>query len=418
MPIFNQTIFTGFAPNLTKRDTLLALSYLCLPWRWLKLRKGEQAELAQKKLQKFFNCQSAFVFDSGRSALYFALKSLGAKAGDEILVQAYTCIVVINAINWTSACPVFIDIGDDFNIDPADLAKKITTKTKILIIQHTFGQPAQLDEILALARQNNLKIIEDCAHSLGATYQGKLSGTFGDIGMFSFGSDKVISCVRGGGLITNNEQLAQKIKSYQKELLPSRISKVLQHLFHYPIFFISKPLYGLYIGKLLLKLAKKLNIINKIIYQPEKIGERINFYPAKLPNALAEILNNQIDEILTLNQHRKKIAGLYNKLITNNLIKLPAQTRGDSESVYLRYPLLTKEPDKLLKFAKKNNIILGDWYNAPVTPAQIALAKIGYLAGSCPKAEALARESVNLPTDRQIHEHQARKIIKIINSYK
>ncbi len=418
MRIFKKTIFTGFAPNLTKRDILIALGYLFLPWKWFNLIYGKYAKLVEKKLREYFNIKHAYVFDSGRSALYFALKVLGAGDGVEVLVQAYTCVVVSNAINWTGAKPVYIDVGDDFNINPADLIKKITVKTKILIIQHTFGQPAKLKEILAIAKQHNLKIVDDCAQSLGATYQGKLIGTFGDIGMLSFGSDKIISCVRGGALITNDKKLAQKIKLYQAELLPSKIDKTLQHLFHFPVFFIGKLLYNyLYIGKTLLLLAKKLNIINRIIYQPEKIGKRVDFYPAKLPNALAEILNKQLDEINIINQHQQKIAGLYNKFLNNHLIACPFKTIGDSETIYLRYPVLTEQPEKLADFVKKHNIILGNWYNAPIAPKDINQSKTNYLNKTCPKAEALAKQSLNLPTSRLITEADAKKIIKIINSY-
>ena len=417
MPIFTKTIFTGFAPNLTGRDALTALAYLFLPWRWGRILSGSYPRLTEEKLRQYFRIKYAQTFDSGRSALYYGLKALGAGEGDEILVQAYTCVVVVNAIKFCGAKPVFVDIGRDFNLDPATIENKITAKTKIIIIQHTFGLPARLDEILAIARKHNLKIIEDCAHSLGARYRGKLTGSFGDLGMFSFGSDKIISCARGGALITDDETLGLKIKEFSAGLARPDLLKTIQHLWHFPIFYAAKPIYHLFIGKFILILAKKLNIFNKIIYQPEKTGEPVNFYPAKLANALAHILNFQLDEIDALNAHRQKIAGLYNKLITNNLLKLPAQAAGDKASIYLRYPLLAKEPHKLLKYAKKNNIILGDWYSAPVALADIALAKIGYATGSCPQAEALAKESVNLPTDRQITEKLALRIIKILNSF-
>ena len=416
MSIFNKTIFTGFSPNLTGYDTLKALKYLCLPWYWLFWQNGKYPAIAEKKLQEFFSIKFCNVFDSGRSALYFALKSLGAGNGAEVLVQAYTCVVVVNAINWTGAKPIYIDIGDDFNIDPNDLIKKITAKTKILIIQHTFGQPAKLDKILAIAKQYNLKVIEDCAHSLGTCYNNKLTGTFGDIGMLSFGSDKIISCVRGGALITNNELLNKKIKEYKNQLQQTLYSKIFQHLMHYPIFYVSKPLYSLKLGKLLLFFAKKIGIINKIIYKSEKVGERVNFYPSKLPNALAQILVNQIEEINVINKHRYKIATLYNQEIqANKNIKLPL--KHSENSIYLRYPLLVDEPKKLLIYAKQQNIILGDWYNTSIAPTDIDLKKTRYKMGDCPNAELLSKQSINLPTDRQISLKDAKRIIDVINFF-
>lgn len=415
MSLFKKTIFTGFSPNLTLRDTLISLKYLCLPWNWFFWQNGKYPAIAEKKLQEFFNIKFCNVFDSGRSALYFALKSLGAAEEIEVLVQAYTCVVVANAINWTDAKPIYVDIGNDFNIDPNDLVKKITTKTKILIIQHTFGQPAKLDEILAIAKQYNLKVVEDCAHSLGARYNNKLTGTFGDIGMLSFGSDKIISCCRGGALITNNELLNKKISEYKNSLQQASYNKIFQHLMHYPVFYFSKPLYSFKIGKLLLLLAKKIGIINSIIYQPEKIGERVKFYPAKLSNALAQILVNQINEIDIINRHRQQIATLYSQKIKNKNIKSPL--KDSVNSIYLRYPILINEPKKLLAYTKKQNIILGDWYNASLAPADCNLDKTGYKIGDCYNAELLASQSVNLPTDRQINFEDVERIIKTINSF-
>lgn len=403
------------APNLTGRDTLAALAYLFLPWQWPAWRYGEFPAKAEEKIKNYFGVNQAHVFDSGRSALYFALLALGAKRGVEVLVQAYTCLVVANAINFTGAKPIYLDSGDDFNINPADLEKKITAQAKILIIQHTFGQPAELNKLLAIAKKHNLKIIEDCAHSLGARYQGKLTGRFGQIGMLSFGSDKIISSVRGGALIADDHEINKKISEYKNNLPPSSYGKIFQHLTHYPIFYIGKKLYNIKIGKILLKLAKNLNITNKIIYPEEKAGKMGKNYPARLPNCLAKILVSQLPGLEKIINHQKKIAGLYDKLINNKKIGLPLKQSKDC--VYLRYPILADEPKKLLSWAKRQGIILGDWYSAPIAPADPALGQTGYRAGDCPKAERLAAQSVNLPTDRQISEQAAGKIIKIINSF-
>ena len=103
-------------------------------------------------------------------------------------------------------------------MDPDDARKKITERTKALIIQHTFGTPADVESLAQLGKEKNVKIIEDCAHSLGVRHHGKLTGTFSDIGIFSFGSDKVVSCVRGGGVITSDDNLAAKLRAYQNAL--------------------------------------------------------------------------------------------------------------------------------------------------------------------------------------------------------
>ncbi len=188
---------------------------------------------------------------------------------------------------------------------------------------------------------------------------------------------------------------------------------------HYPIFYAAKPIYHVYIGKIILILAKKLNIFNKIIYKNEKMGERVNFYPSKLPNALANILFFQIGEIEQLNLHRQTIAKIYNQQINNKPINSPWRDNKINldNSVCLRYPLLAENPARLSAYAKKHGIILGDWYNQAIAPKDIDLTKTGYLAGECPKAERLASQSINLPTDRQISLKDAIRIIKVINSF-
>jgi len=419
MKIFKKTIFTGFAPNLTGRDVIISLGYLLLPWRWPKISSGKYIAKVEKKLQEYFNIEHAYTFDSGRSTLYYALKALGAGDGDEILVQAYTCVVVVNAIKFTGAKPIFVDIDNNFNMDPANMESRLSAKSKILIIQHTFGQPAELNQLIEIAKKHNLKIIEDCAHSLGARYDGKLTGTFGQIGMLSFGSDKIISCARGGALIANDNETGNKIKNLYLQLPRPKLTKTLQHLMHFPIFYIAKPIYHLIIGKIILILAKKLNIFNKIIYKNEKIGEEVSFYPAKLANSLAHILHWQINEIEQLNMHRRNISKIYNEKISNAHINSPWRDNKINleNNACLRYPILVKNPINLLAYAKKHGIILGDWYSQAIAPKDINLDKTGYMLNQCPKAEKLAGQSVNLPTDRHITNEQADKIIKIINSY-
>lgn len=409
MPIFKKTIFTGFAPNLTKRDVFVALKFIFFLWNWRRIREGNNPEKAENKLKEYFGTKYSLCFDSGRSALNFALQALGIKEGDEVLVQAFTCVVVANAIKWTGAKPVYIDIGEDFNMDPDDLERKITPKSKVLIIQHTFGKPAQIEKLLEIAKKNNLKIIEDCAHSFGIHYENKLVGTFGDIGMLSFGSDKSLSCVRGGALITNNFEAGEKLKKIQSSLKNPRIIKTIQHLMHFPFFYLGKRYYGSKIGKIILAFGKRFGVINKIIYKKEKQGEKVSFYPSLLANSLAEILLNQLGEIDKMNMRRIEISKFYNENLTSG--------KRDDNISYLRYPILVKNPEKLLKIAKKKNIILGDWYNSVIAPKDINLETTGYKIGMYPKAEKAARHIVNLPTDRNINPEDAKKIVDLVNEY-
>ena len=182
----------------------------------LKLLLGiRNKEAGIKELENVFreyqNSKYAFSFNSGRSALFTIINALDIKEGDEVLVQAFTCNAVPNPVLWAGGIPIYVDVDDTLNIDPEDFERKITGRSRVVVIQHTFGVPAQIDKILEIAKRHNLIVIEDCAHALGATHNGKLVGTFGDIAFFSVGRDKVISSVWGGMITTNDEGLAQRV---------------------------------------------------------------------------------------------------------------------------------------------------------------------------------------------------------------
>ena len=410
-------IFTGFSPNLTGRDALKALGYLVLLWKWGNMACGKNACKVEKRMEKYFRVKHTLTFDSGRTALYYALKALDVSEGDEVLVQAYTCVVVANSIVWTGAKPVYVDIGDDFNMDTSDLEKKITTKAKAIIVQHTYGIPADLNGIREIAKKHGLKIIEDCAHSFGAKYNGKLTGTIGDIGMFSFGSDKILSCVRGGALITNDASAGAKLKEYQDGLKPLARKFIVQHLAHYPIFYLGKLLYGIWIGKIILGISKKLGLMNKIITKNEKVGKRDELFACALPNALADILLNQLDEVEQVNARRREIAKLYGDEISAKALKPLGDSEIGNDAVVLRYPILVNDQIGLMKYAKRHKILLGDWYDSVIAPRDIRMENTGYNLGSCPRAESLAKKIVNLPVGRHIGKREAKKVIKAINNF-
>ena len=167
----------------------------------------------EKEFKKYLGVKYAISFNSGRSAFLAILNSLELKNDDEILLQAFTCNAVPNPIIWAGLKPVYVDCDEKtFNIDIEDLKRKITQKSKVVIVQHTFGLPAEMDEILEICQKNNLILIEDCAHSLGAEYKGKKVGTFGKAAFFSFSRDKVISSVYGGMVATNDDEFGEKNK--------------------------------------------------------------------------------------------------------------------------------------------------------------------------------------------------------------
>lgn len=406
-------LFTGFSPNSSKKDFAISLRYLLLPWNWMRLHNGDAVRRSEIALQQYLGVKHTIIFDSGRSALQIALEALDITSEDEVLVQGYTCMVVSNAIRWARGKPVYVDVTEDYTMDPKDLEKKITNKSKVLIIQHTFGLPAQLDELLTIAKKHNLKVIEDCAHSLGSKYNGRYTGTFGDMAMFSFGTDKIISSVRGGALVTDDENLGKKLETIQKNLPHMPRKKVLQYLLTIPFFTIGKPLYDISIGKILLATAKELNITGRVMYETEKKGIAISWFPAQMSDALAVLLIEQLKLIDTLNNHRRDIAQIYHKMIQERQI-IPKQ---DNNHIYLRYVLQVKDPEKLDMYMKRHGVLLGNWYNTVIAPHDCDIVASGYKTGSCPHAEMLAKKSINLPTNRHISKDDAQRIAKLLNEF-
>lgn len=406
-------IFTGFQPNATAQDIGTALSYLFLPWRWGRLIRGEYEQKVSRILRKKFSVSQVYLFDSGRSALEIALRALGVGKGDEVIVQAYTCVVVINAIRWIGATPIYVDVTDNFTIDTNQLEQKISPRTKVIIAQHTFGIPADIDTICSIAQKRGIRVIEDCAHTIGGEYKGGKLGTIGDIGMFSFGSDKVISCGRGGALIARDDSIGESIQSeYQKLAYPKRWW-VLPYLWNFPIFVIGKILYRIGIGKILLAGLKQLSISGRVIYEKEKKGERSHFKVSKLANSLCHILYNQLETLDETNEHRNEIAHWYREEIYVKKIQQPQKLENN---FFVRYPLRVNNPREMHNYCKKKGILLGDWYDTVIAPDDIEMGKTGYRMGDCPVAEKLAQESINLPTSRRITIKQADTISHILNT--
>lgn len=409
MKFLKKPLFTGFMPNLEFRDVLRASSFF-LPWKWNKIQRGPAVAQVERELEKYFQVKSATTFDSGRSALYFALKALQIQKGDGVLVQAYTCGVVSNAIIWSGGTPQYVDIRPDCTMNPEDLKKKITPQSKVLLIQHTFGIPAQMESLLQIAREHNLMVIEDCAHVIGGKYKGKLLGTFGDMGMLSFGSDKALSCGRGGALITNNPELAENIQELQSELTLPPLIKTLQQLITFKIFYFTKPLYNFEVGKWILAFGKKVHLLSRIIEQQEKQGQNLPFYPSIFPNSLAYILLRQLKRLEFFNAERLKWTEKYKE-------HFPGLSLPEKEVFLLRFPLFVARPHHVHQAAKKEGILFGDWYNSPIAPKDMRQDKMQYVSGSCPMAEKLASQSINLPIHFRITQKQFERIVKIIRTY-
>ncbi len=410
-------ISTSLSPNTEKDDIFLALKLIFQPWRWKR-----EVKILEKEFQNYLNVRRAVSFNSGRAALMAILEALEMKKGDEVLLQAFTCNSAVNPISNRGAKPVFVDIDETLNMDPEDLKKKITSCSKAVMLQHTFGWPAQIEEISEIARENNLFLIEDCAHSLGAEYKGKFCGAFGEAAFFSFGRDKIISSVFGGMAVTNNEKIGERINEFREKLdYPSNFW-IFQQLLH-PILinFLVLPAYGLneHLGRIILGIFHKFSILSKAVYKKEKRGESVKYFPKRFPNALAILALNQFRKLERFNEHRRKIAKFYEDNLRNQFDLPLSKEKKDISPTFMRYPVLVrKNTDEILEASRKRKIYLDDgWRKNPVVPPDTEINKIGYFLGSCPGAEEIAKSIVNLPTHVNISLKKAQKIVDFLKTY-
>jgi len=177
------------------------------------LVSGERVEEFEKKFARYINVKHAIATSNGTSALHTALLSLGIMPGDEIITTAFSFIASSNCILFVGAKPVFVDIDSKtYNIDPDEIKKSITNKTRAVLIVHLFGQPCEMEQIVDICKEKHLLLIEDACQAHGAEYDGKKVGSFGDVATFSFYATKNMTTGEGGMITTNNDEVAEKSK--------------------------------------------------------------------------------------------------------------------------------------------------------------------------------------------------------------
>ncbi|MSR87535.1 aminotransferase class I/II-fold pyridoxal phosphate-dependent enzyme, partial [Candidatus Peribacteria bacterium] len=288
-----------FAPLADRRFCAQALRLLFQPWTW---KRGNAIQELRNALRSHFNADT-FLFASGREGLYALLHALGIAHGDEVIVQAYTCVVVPNAIAGTGATPVFVDIEKEtLSLDPVEVRKMITPKTKAVICQHTFGIPAPLEELRAICDEHRIPLIEDCAHVIpssspegeriegedcahvipssspegeriegedcahvipssspeGERIEGEDCahmiadeagpagvGMTGDFVMLSFGRDKAISGVTGGAILSRRTDVSNRLQKAEDAASDLSLIAIKRFLLYPLIYAIARPFYGL-----------------------------------------------------------------------------------------------------------------------------------------------------------------------------
>lgn len=279
---------------------------------------GKNVQEFEKLASKFVKSKYAIAVNSGTAALQAALLALDVKSGDEVLIPSFTFVATANAVISVGAKPIFVDIlKENYTMDPNDLKKKITKKSKIIIPVHLYGNVAYMNQLNEIAKKYSLKIIEDAAQSLGSTYKGKQTGTFSELGCFSLYPAKVMTAGEGGFIVTSSKKLFDKLRMIRN--------------------------HGMLHG-----------------YDTRVFGLNL-----RLPEINAAIAKIQIKKLPGFLSKRRKNARILTELISDLNIKIPIERKDEKVNWYL-YTIATKNRDKILKKLNSNGIGAASYYPTPI----------------------------------------------------
>jgi dTDP-4-amino-4,6-dideoxygalactose transaminase len=364
----------------------------------------------------FGNRYHAFAFWKGRIALYAILKALDLTEHDDVLLPGYTCVVVPNAVRYTEARPIYADItSGGYNLDPVSVEQRITPRTRALIVQHTYGIPADIDTLSDLARRHRLSLIEDCAHVLpGSCYRGRRLGTHAQAAFFSFQWSKPYTTGLGGMVITQDQGLAERLQDIQKSFIDPPLLEVLKLQLQYKLF------QRLFRPRLYWLSRRALHLLSAVgvLVGSSSAAELIGKIPADLQWRMSEFQKDEGSfHLLRLEDNeanRHRLAQFYSDAFREH--RWPVVRGLDSEGPrLLRYPLLVANKAILLEMARRAGIELGSWFETPLHPLPLSDHHLAaYQIGSCPVAESTAAGVVNLPLHSRVTRSEAEKIVVFI----
>lgn len=357
-------------------------------------------------------------FYKGRVALHAILKSMNIREGDEVILPGFTCVVVPNAIRYHGARPCFVDIdAGTFNIDPNKIEQKITKKTRVIIAQHTFGIPAEMDIIVEIAKKYHLFVVEDACHTISSLYMGKDVGTFGDAAFFSSQWSKPITTGLGGWALINNQDLIRNmINTYENyaDLFKAEAVFLWMQYFFYSLFFKSSLFW------ILQRSYRVLSDLGLTIGSSSKAELKSTAMPVNYPKRMSKwqikLIEKKLRDAKHDSKHRESIAALYSKSL-KALGKMDFSPPLNAKPVFLRYPVLVQNKEKVLRDARARRIEIGDWFLSPLHPNRTGLENAGYEKGMCPVAESICERIINLPTHRHINQGEAERIFNFVRRY-
>ncbi len=406
-----KNVFISTSPNIQRDDMWLLTRLLFQPWKWKN--QGYVFEF-ERQMERYLNAagSKAVAFDSARSSFYLLLKEYGIGEGDEVLMPSFTCIVVVNSVLNAGAKPVYIDTDPaTFNIDLEDLKSKITNKTKAILVQHTFGVPVDVLKVRQIVGPN-VKIIEDLAHILGGEIGGEKIGTQGDAAILTFGIEKMITTLRGGMVVVKDNVIYENLKQVQSNAPDFGYIRIKKWLLNPFIWLIATPTYywgikKLTIGRIITQVGHKLGLMGNMMESPEYKGQFPSWMPSKMPGVLAMLGMNQLKKLDTYNEHRRRIAGIYEKELNLNYTSVKGYTP-------LRFPVLIDHPKEIHSKLKSKHIIAGNWYEKFLFTKPQYLQRVNFDPAKLPQVSEITQHIINLPLHIKVNEADALRIVKLI----
>ncbi len=341
-----------------------ALSVLRSGWYVL----GNELKEFEKEFAAYTGAKHCIGLASGLDALWIAFRVLGIGPGDEVLVQGNTYIASVMGITMNGATPIFIEPDEYFNIDTKKLEEKITDKTKAILVVHLYGQASKMDDVTALCKKYHLRLVEDCAQSHGACFNGQMTGTFGDVGCFSFYPSKNIGAFGdGGAVICNDDKLAEDFRVFRN--------------------------YG-----------SEKRYYNKIVGANSRLDE--------LQAGLLRVRLSHVEEI---EEERMKIAARYLEEIKNPKLMLP-KVRKNCSAVWHQFVIRCEERDRLIDYLNEKGI--GTIIHYPIPPhLSEAYSYLGYKEGSFPITESYAKTVLSIPMYNGMTEGEQTQVIEALNAF-
>lgn len=362
---------------------------------------------------------SSLHFFRGRVALYALLRAMGIGRNDEVLLQAFTCMAVPNPILWTGATPVYVDIGPTtYNMDLSQVESRTTDRTKAIVVQHTFGIPADMDRVMAIARRHDLYVIEDSCHTLASGYRGRTVGTFGDAAFYSFEWGKPLVIGLGGVAVVNNDRLRKDMESVYHEFRhPKRKEVALIHL-QYLLYSAFLTPTTFWLVRDLFRAFSRLGLMVGTFRDSESQGVRTEDATKKMSAFHRSILSVKLRSLAPSVRHRLRLAAEYDRILRD--VGMPVVTTPEeTDAVLLRYPVQVGAKRRLLEEARRRRVELGDWFLTPVHPlGGDELQAVGYRRGVCPEAEKVCDRIVTLPMHDRVDLRFTEKVHDLLVTLK